>query len=80
MGDLLIRNIDPATKRALSMRAAKHGRSQQAEARAILEKAVSAGERSWASRLYEAGQRIGGVDLEAPKRHQPRMIDEAAWL
>ncbi|MDR3360839.1 MAG: Arc family DNA-binding protein [Bifidobacteriaceae bacterium] len=36
---ITVRNLDPAAKRRIQMRAAAHGRSMEAEIRAILESA-----------------------------------------
>ena len=44
MASLLVRNLDPSVKDRLRVRAARHGRSMEAEARAILEAAVAKGE------------------------------------
>jgi plasmid stability protein len=41
MSTLTIRNLDPAVKAALRVRAAQHGRSMEEEARTILGAAVS---------------------------------------
>jgi plasmid stability protein len=40
MGSLIVRNLDDATIAALKSRAARHGRSAEAEHRAILEEAL----------------------------------------
>jgi len=45
MPAVTIRNIPPETHRALKIRAAHHGRSTEAEIRAILEMAVNPGHR-----------------------------------
>lgn len=79
MGDILIRNVGEDVKRALSLRAARNGRSQQAEARAIIEDAVRRDGRSWAGRLYDAARAVNGVDLDLPSRHRPREIDSSRW-
>ena len=42
MKQLVVRNLDEATVRALKRRAARHGRSAEAEHRAILRDALSA--------------------------------------
>ncbi len=42
MAQLIVRNIDAATVRALKVRAARHGRSAEAEHREILRAAVRA--------------------------------------
>ena len=45
MAAIVIRNLSPETHRALQARAAQHGRSTEAEARAILDEAVRPAER-----------------------------------
>lgn len=72
MADLLIRNIDPSIKRALAIRAAEHGRSQQAEALAILNNALQDQENSWADFLMRTADEVGGMEFEVPQRHAPR--------
>lgn len=80
MADLLIRNIDEAAKATLASRAARNGRSQQAEARLILESALASEQRGWASILRRAGQRVEGIDLPEPVRHPARTTDVEGWL
>jgi antitoxin FitA len=64
MPAVVIRNLQSATHRALKQRAARHGRSTEAEIRAILEEAVSPPTRiRLGSHLASIGQSIGGVDL-----------------
>lgn len=41
MSQLLVRNLDPGVKERLKVRARRHGRSMEAEAKAILQEAVS---------------------------------------
>ena len=49
MGQLTVRKVDEELIRRLKIRAAKHGRSAEAEVRAILEEALRAeGEDFWA--------------------------------
>ncbi len=65
-----IRNIDDRVKERLRVRAARHGRSMEAEVRAILTAAVT--EPGEASGLAEAildrfGE-LGGVELDLPPR------------
>jgi plasmid stability protein len=70
---LNIRNLDETVKRRLQVRAARHGRSMEAEARAILTEAVS--EPTDAAGLFteilDRFGALGGVDLELPERHEP---------
>lgn len=73
MPALLVRDIEESTKRALAIRAAEHGRSQQAEARAILEEALAPREKSWIEMLRAGAAEVGGIDIPAPSRHVPRV-------
>jgi len=73
-----IRNLDERVKERLRIRAARHGRSMEAEMRAILTDAVS--EREEAGGLFQAlADRfgaLGGVDLDIPPRAtRPRAAD-----
>jgi len=76
MAMLTIRNLDPAIKERLRVRAAQHGRSMEAEARAIFQTALDAPRRSAERNLYERIRArfgpIGGVDLELPPRQPTR--------
>ena len=57
-------------------RAAKHGRSVEAEVRAILDAAVNVPEHNFLLSLYASMAQAGGVELEAPARtDQPRPVD-----
>lgn len=78
--DLLVRDLEPSVKRLLKARAVSHGRSQQAEAKAILEATLQAGRTSWVSRLRHAAQAVDGIELEEPVRHPARIIDVSEWL
>ncbi len=65
-----VRNLDDHVKELLRIRAARHGRSMEAEIRAILVEAV--GEQNDTDGLFETmldrfGE-IGGVELELPPR------------
>jgi plasmid stability protein len=73
MAALTIRNLDESVKRRLRTRAARHGRSMEAEARAILAEAVleptdSAG---LFTALLDRFGGLGGVELELPGRTEP---------
>ena len=72
MADLLVRNIPDDVKRRLAVRAAENGRSQSAEAVAILEESLQPAKKTWFEILYEGCQEIGGVELELPERHPAR--------
>jgi plasmid stability protein len=77
MAAVSIRNLDDTVRERLRVRAAAHGRSMEAEMRAILVEAVR--EPSDDERLLEAladrfGE-LGGVDLELPPRSAaPRAV------
>ena len=53
MSSITIRNLDPAVKERLRIRAAQHGRSMEAEARSILQSTLKEPERLPARNLYE---------------------------
>ena len=76
MPNILIRNVSEETKQRLEQRAAANGRSQNAEAVAILEEALAPEEKSWFEMLREAVEEVGGVDLELerPTWAPPREI------
>jgi antitoxin FitA len=64
MPAVTIRNLPAATHRALKARAAKHGRSTEAEIRAIIESAVRPVSRvRLGTELAELGRKYGGVEL-----------------
>jgi antitoxin FitA len=65
-----IRNLDDRVKERLRVRAARHGRSMEAEMRAILTDAVSEpGEGGGLFQaLHDRFAALGGVDLDIPKR------------
>ena len=74
MSSMTIRNLDPAVKERLRLRAARHGCSMEAEARRILQSALSASGAPPARNLYERIHarfaRLGGIDLELPPRDE----------
>lgn len=65
-----IRNLDERVKERLRVRAARHGRSMEAEARAILTDAVSEpGEAGGLARaILDRFGELGGVELDLPPR------------
>ncbi len=79
MPSITIRRLGQSTKTRLRLRAAKHGRSTEAEAREILNQ-VLATQRSGPSKLVESIRgrfsRLGGVELpnlrREPMRSPPR--------
>jgi plasmid stability protein len=70
---LSIRDLDDSVKEKLRLRAAQHGRSMEAEIRAILTSAVTdeAPRTDLFSALTERFARLGGVDLDLPPRATP---------
>ena len=72
MAAVTIRNLPEETHRALKQRAAKHGRSTEAEIRSILEAAVRPGERTkMGSELAALAEKYGGFDLEIKRDQSP---------
>lgn len=73
---ITIRNLDPALKERLRVRAAQHGHSMEAEARRILQTALELQEVLPARHLYDRIRArfapLGGVDLEPPSREPVR--------
>ena len=83
MSSITIRNLDPALKELLRVRAAERGHSMEAEARHILWSALSGAERLGSPNLYERIRArfapLGGVDLELPSRRgQPSFAETSA--
>lgn len=76
MSSITIRNLDPAIKERLRVRAAEHGHSMEAEVRRILQMALSGAERKKGPNLYERIHArfaaLGGVDLDLPPREPAR--------
>jgi plasmid stability protein len=76
MSSITIRNLDPAIKERLRIRAAEHGHSMEAEVRSILQSALKGAakkpERSLYDRIHDRFAAIGGVDLELPPREPGR--------
>lgn len=76
MGTLTIRQLDERTHARLRGRAAEHGRSVEAEVRAILDAAVNRPERNLLLSLHESMAEVGGVDLQITSRTEwPRRVD-----
>lgn len=75
MATMTIRNIDDVIKQRLRMRAARHGRSMEDEARDILRSSLSV-ESGHAASLVESIRRriepLGGIELELPLRNPIR--------
>lgn len=68
MVTLTIRQLDERTHARLRGRAAKHGRSVEAEVRAILDAVVELPEENILLALHAAMAEVGGIDLPAPTR------------
>lgn len=72
MASVTVRNLPDETHRALRVRAATHGRSTEAEIRAILEAAVwPVGRVKLGSMLAEIGREVDGVELEIERERTP---------
>lgn len=72
MPAVTIRNLPEETHRALKQRAADHGRSAEAELRAIVEAALRPPDRiRIGSALAAIGQRIGAAELKVPRDTSP---------
>jgi plasmid stability protein len=73
---ITIRNLDPALKERLRVRAAQHGHSMEAEARVILQTALTPQGVPPMRHLYDRVRArfapLGGVDLELPPREPVR--------
>jgi plasmid stability protein len=76
MSSITIRNLDPAIKERLRVRAAEHGHSMEAEARRILQTTLSPTSKQTGRNLYDRIHArfaaLGGVDLEQPWREPAR--------
>lgn len=74
MAAIVVRNLSDETHRALKARAAEHGRSAEAEVRAILDAAVDlgGGRPRLGSLLRAIGAEAGGVELDVRRDHAER--------
>jgi antitoxin FitA len=72
MATLTIRGIDDETKARLRMRAARHGRSMEAEVRSILAEVLPSTQASGGlgSRIHARFAAVGGVELDLPSRSE----------
>jgi len=78
MASLTIRGLDAETHTRLRVAAARHGRSMEAEVRAILRErfAVPEAERGLGTRIHERFAALGGMDIELPERSErPRAAE-----
>lgn len=79
MAAITVRNLSDATHRALKSRAARHGRSTEAEVRAILDDAVLSQKRVGLGSLLAAiGAGAGGVDIDVDRDRDARPPVELA--
>ena len=78
MAAVSIRNLDDTVRERLRVRAAAHGRSMEAEMRAILVEAVRepGDDQGLLEALADRFDELGGVDLDLPSRSvAPRAVD-----
>ena len=76
MAAVTVRNIPEKTHRALKLRAARNGRSTEAEIRKILQDTVSPStELGLGSQLAALGRKYGGIDLKF--KRDPRPVEPA---
>lgn len=76
MGTLTIRQLNDHTHARLRGRAAKNGRSVEAEVRAILDAAMDLPEENILLTLHGSFAEGGGVELQLPERRDaPRPVD-----
>jgi plasmid stability protein len=72
MPAIVVRNIGAETHRALRARAKRHGRSTEAEIRAILDEAVTPATRvKLGSALAALAKPLGGLELKLPRDKTP---------
>ena len=75
MASITIRKLDEKTKARLRLRAARHGRSMEAEARTLLRSALQTDEprtSNLADSIRTRFRKVGGVDLRLPSREPIR--------
>ena len=72
MASITIRRLEEKTKQRLRIRAARNGRSTEAEIRVILKDAVSqSNETGLGTQLAEFGRRYGGIELNYKRDPRP---------
>jgi plasmid stability protein len=72
MPAVTVRNLPEATHRALKVRAARNGRSTEAEIRVILEESVTPHPAAGlGSQLAALGRRFGGIELNIKRDKRP---------
>lgn len=76
MATLTIRDLDDGLKAQLRLRAARNGRSMEAEVRALLREALTESGTGLGDRIHARFAAHGGVDLPIPPRTElPRAAD-----
>lgn len=72
MAAVSIRNLDAQVRERLRVRAARHGRSMEAEMRAILADAVrEQGDDGLIPTMLDRFSEVGGLELDLPPRAVP---------
>ena len=75
MASITIRNLDDETKARLRLRAARHQRSMEEEARTVLRQALAVADppaASLATAIRRRFEALGGIELESPAREAIR--------
>jgi antitoxin FitA len=74
MATLTIRGLDPQTHARLRVEAARHGRSMEAEVRAILQERLATGsaERGLGTKIHERFAALGEFEIPDRRSEQPR--------
>lgn len=72
MTNLLVRDIPDDLKRTLAIRAAENGRSQSAEALAILQDTLQPQRKRSMLEILRDAADVGGLEFELPERHPAR--------
>jgi plasmid stability protein len=76
MSVITVRNLDPAVKRRIERRASAHGRSMEAEIRAILESTPEPGPRTGIlAAMRRAHEAMGEGALDLPPRAEEEQRD-----
>jgi antitoxin FitA len=72
MAAVTVRKLSEKTHRALKLRAARNGRSTEAEIRKILDDAVARPrEQKIGAELAKLGRRFGGIELNIEREKRP---------
>ena len=68
MATVTIRGLDDAALERLRLLAARHGRSIESEALAILQEALAESTAGLGTRIHHRFAALGGMDLHTPRR------------